>query len=74
MDFTLKDPLDMTPQERLDTLAKVLAEGFLYLVQNGLLEEVLTDPLPAGECGEGTEMARAETGDSSALSGSQERR
>ncbi|MBI4376143.1 MAG: hypothetical protein HY549_06795 [Elusimicrobia bacterium] len=32
------NPDDMTPEERLDALAEVLAEGVLYLAENGLLD------------------------------------
>jgi len=32
-----RDPGDMTTEERLDALADVLAEGFLYLAEHGLL-------------------------------------
>ncbi|MBI4376691.1 MAG: hypothetical protein HY549_09610 [Elusimicrobia bacterium] len=28
----------MTPEERADVLARVLAEGFLYLAEHGMLE------------------------------------
>ncbi len=41
---------DITPEERLNALAEVLAEGFLYLAENGLLKEGdeagNTTPLP----------------------------
>lgn len=40
------DPEDMTPEERMDALADVLAEGFLYLAERELLnlddEPILT--------------------------------
>ncbi len=68
MNLRLKDSQEMTPEERLDALADVLADGFLYIVQNGLLEEVLTDPSPDGECDKGTEVGRAKTDASSDLS------
>lgn len=42
-------PEDLTPDERRDALADLFAEGFLYLVDNGLLAEVLAE----GEAGEG---------------------
>ena len=44
MNSRLKDPLEMTPEERLDALAEMLAEGFLYLAENGLLKEVIDGP------------------------------
>ncbi len=31
------DSSDLTPDERLDALAEVLAEGLLYLAENGML-------------------------------------
>ncbi len=39
-------PDDMTPEERLDSLAEVFAKGFLYLAQNGLLESDESHCLP----------------------------
>ena len=62
------DSGEMSPEDRQDALADVLAEGFLYIVQNGLLEEVLTDPSPDAECDKGTEVDRAKTDASSDLS------
>ncbi|HAH06917.1 MAG TPA: hypothetical protein DCM05_10390 [Elusimicrobia bacterium] len=41
MDFGCKDPLEMTPEERVDALAEALAEGFFYLAEHGLLAEVM---------------------------------
>lgn len=35
------DADDLTPEERLNALADLFAEGFLYLIDNGLLAEVL---------------------------------
>lgn len=37
------DADDLTPEERLNALADLFAEGFLYLVDNGLLAEVLAE-------------------------------
>jgi len=37
---------DMTPDERLDALAEVLAEGFLYLAEHGLLNMDSEMPRP----------------------------
>lgn len=45
------DSNDMTPEERMEALASVLAEGFLYLAENGLLEEM----------GDGQDSGRKET-------------
>lgn len=59
---------DMTPEERLDALAEVLAEGFLHLVENGLLKEVLKDPPPSEGRTEGIGMDRAKADASSGLS------
>ncbi|MBI5244525.1 MAG: hypothetical protein HY922_12735 [Elusimicrobia bacterium] len=44
MDYLLKDPDEMSPGERLDALAEALAEGFVYLAANGLLDDVLGGP------------------------------
>ena len=49
-------PNDMSPEERLDALADALAEGFLYLAENGLLEEVLKDE-PEGVSPAGSRLA-----------------
>ena len=50
MEYFYKDSKDTTPEERLDALAEVLAEGFLYLIENEMLqkrnESVNTIPLP----------------------------
>jgi len=40
------DPKEMLPEERLDALADVLAEGIVYLGQRGLLDFV---PVPSME-------------------------
>lgn len=40
------DPLDLTPEERLDALAGVLAEGILHLAVAGQLEEILANSAP----------------------------
>lgn len=37
----------MTPEERLDVLAEVLAEGFLYLAEHNLLNFDSESPCPA---------------------------
>ncbi|MBI4676126.1 MAG: hypothetical protein HY748_00925 [Elusimicrobia bacterium] len=49
MDYLLKDPDEMSPGERLDALAEVLAEGFVYLAANGLLDDVLGKVAEAGQ-------------------------
>lgn len=41
-------PGDMTPEKRLDALAEVLADGFLYLAENGLLEDVVGEAADSG--------------------------
>ena len=41
-----KDDFDqLKPDERLDALAEVLAEGFLHLVMTGQLAELLAEPI-----------------------------
>ena len=42
-------PYDMTPEERLDALADVLAEGILHLGESGELAALLREPLPGAE-------------------------
>lgn len=39
----LKEPEEMTPEERLDALAEVLAEGFLHLAATGALADLLAE-------------------------------
>lgn len=62
------DPRSMTPEERQDALAEVLAEGFIHLVENGLIEDVLKDPSPVGGRVEDVGMDRAKADASSDLS------
>ena len=46
--MTLMDLGGMMPEERMEALASVLAEGFLYLAENGLLEDVAGKGAEAG--------------------------
>lgn len=50
-----KLPEDLSPEERLDALAEVLAEGILCLGESGELAALLQEPLP------GSELAAAST-------------
>lgn len=43
------DEDQMTPEERLDALAEVLAEGILHLGESGELAALLREPLPGSE-------------------------
>ena len=45
------DPNDMTPEERLDALAQVLAEGIIYLADRGQLEDFAAGKDTDGESG-----------------------
>ncbi len=45
------DPKDMTPEQRMDALAEVLAAGFLHLAESDQLKDLLAEesPKPTGE-------------------------
>jgi hypothetical protein len=43
------DPEQMTPAERLDALAEVLAQGVLHLGESGELAALLQEPSPGSE-------------------------
>lgn len=43
------NPGEMTPEDRLDALAEVLAEGILCLGESGELSALLQEPLPDSE-------------------------
>ena len=46
------DPNDMSPEERLDALAQVLAEGIIYLADKGQLEDFAAGKDTDGESGD----------------------
>ncbi len=48
-DGNFLDPENMTPAERLDALAEVLAQGILHLGESGELAALLQEPLPGSE-------------------------
>lgn len=49
MNFRLKDSQEMTPEERQDALADVLAECILRLGESGELAALLQEPLPGSQ-------------------------
>lgn len=49
MDADRKSPVnaELTPEERLDALVEVLAEGFLMIAEKGELDDLLAPSKPA---------------------------
>lgn len=68
------DPDEMTPEDRQDALAEVLAEGFLHLLENGLLETILEGEPPTGNRQNGQATQSEPAASSSELMGRREGR